>query len=148
MTNPSETQIRELIDRRVAAVRAKDVAPLVEALAPEAVLFDVVPPLQRGGSEAVGAKTAEWFASYDGPIGYDVRDLVITAGEDVAFCRYLYHVSGELKAGGSVSMWVRSTVCFRRIDGAWRIVHEHTSVPFGPESGRASLDLEPPPAPA
>ena len=40
-------------------------------------------------------------------------------------------------------MWVRTTVCFRKIDGTWLITHEHNSVPFNPETGKASLDLAP-----
>jgi ketosteroid isomerase-like protein len=44
--------------------------------------------------------------------------------------------------GSAVDMWVRSTVCLRT-SGDWLIVHEHTSVPFDAESGRATLDLTP-----
>lgn len=40
-------------------------------------------------------------------------------------------------------MWVRATLGYRRIDGAWRIVHDHESVPFDPGTGRALIDLEP-----
>ena len=40
-------------------------------------------------------------------------------------------------------MWVRATTCYRKIDGTWMITHEHQSVPFDTESGKASLDLEP-----
>ena len=40
-------------------------------------------------------------------------------------------------------MWVRATLGCRRIDGDWVIVHDHESVPFDPESGRALIDLAP-----
>jgi ketosteroid isomerase-like protein len=40
-------------------------------------------------------------------------------------------------------MWVRATLCLRRIDGKWMIAHEHQSVPFDVETGKASLDLKP-----
>jgi hypothetical protein len=33
-------------------------------------------------------------------------------------------------------------VCFRKFGGAWRIVHEHDSVPFDPTTGRAVLAPE------
>jgi ketosteroid isomerase-like protein len=45
--------------------------------------------------------------------------------------------------GRAVDMWVRSTVCFFKGEGGWVIEHEHTSVPFDAESGRASVDLQP-----
>jgi len=38
---------------------------------------------------------------------------------------------------------VRATVCYRKIDGKWMIVHEHFSVPFDMETLKASLDLKP-----
>jgi ketosteroid isomerase-like protein len=40
-------------------------------------------------------------------------------------------------------MWVRFTVCLRKIDGHWMVTHEHASVPFDVETGRASVDLAP-----
>jgi ketosteroid isomerase-like protein len=40
-------------------------------------------------------------------------------------------------------MWIRSTTCFRKFDGEWKVVHEHNSVPFDPATGTAALDLEP-----
>lgn len=40
-------------------------------------------------------------------------------------------------------MWVRATLCFRRVDGEWLIVHDQVSVPFDIRSGRGVADLEP-----
>jgi ketosteroid isomerase-like protein len=45
--------------------------------------------------------------------------------------------------GKAVDMWVRSTMGLQRRDGVWVITHEHNSVPFDAESGKASLDLAP-----
>ncbi len=138
-----EAQIRHLMEARAVAVREKDVDAVMAALAPDALLFDALPPLLRSGAEAIRAKTAEWAGWYDGPIGYEIRDLNITAGADVAFCHYLNRVSGTLTNGQGVGMWLRSTVCLHKTAGAWTIVHEHTSVPFDPETGQASLTIEP-----
>jgi ketosteroid isomerase-like protein len=69
--------------------------------------------------------------------------LKVTAGGDVGFCSFLYHVSGTLAVGGEVDMWVRATLCCRRIDGRWLVTHDHESVPFDPTSGQALTDLEP-----
>ena len=73
----------------------------------------------------------------------DERDLSVTAGGDAAFCHYLYRVTGTMTNGREVDMWVRSTICFRKVGGEWLVAHEHTSVPFDAESGRASVDLKP-----
>jgi uncharacterized protein (TIGR02246 family) len=136
-------QIRALIEARVAAVQAKDVAGLVASDAPQVVMFDVLPPLAYQGLATVRERAEKWVAGYRGPIGYEIRDVQIAAGQDVAFAHYLYHVTGELNDGTRVAMWVRATLGLQKADGAWQIVHDHESVPFDPATGQASLDLTP-----
>lgn len=138
-----ETRIRGIIEARAEAVRAKDVDALMAHHAPDVLMFDALNPLQYVGSDAVRARSQEWFSWYRGPIGYEVRDLKVTAGDEAAFCHYLYRVSGTMTNGKEVDMWVRSTVCFRKTDGEWLVAHEQTSVPFDAESGKASVDLKP-----
>ena len=36
-----------------------------------------------------------------------------------------------------------SPSAFSKIDGAWVVTHEHVSVPFDMETGKAACDLEP-----
>jgi uncharacterized protein (TIGR02246 family) len=138
-----EAQLRALIDNRVEAVRNKDANALMSQHAPDVLMFDALNPLQYIGADKVRARAEEWLSWYQGPIGYEVRDLSITAGEEAAFCHYLYRVSGTMTNGKEVEMWVRSTVCFRKIEGKWMVAHEHSSVPFDAESGKASVDLKP-----
>jgi uncharacterized protein (TIGR02246 family) len=139
----SETEIRDLIERRAEAVRAKDVATATSLFSTDVLTFDVVNPMQRVGVEGVRPRTEQWFASFHGPIGYETRDVRVTASDDVAFAHYTYRVSGTLATGDELEMWNRATLCFRKIDGRWRVTHEHDSVPFDPETGLASTDLEP-----
>ena len=140
---PDEAQIRGIIEQRVRAVRDKDINALMSNHAPDVLSFDVLNPLQNTGAEIIRGRAEKWLSSYQSPIGYEVRDLSITTDETVAFCHYLYRVSGTLKDGGEVDMWVRATVGLRKIDGKWTITHEHQSVPFDVETGKASLDLKP-----
>lgn len=141
--NENAAQIRAIIYERVEGVKNKDVNALIINHAPEVTAFDVLDPLHYKGVETIKKRAENWLSAYETEIGYEVRDLDITSGEKVAFCRYFYRVSGILKTGVEVSMWVRATVCFEKIDGEWKIVHEHQSVPFNVETGKASLDLEP-----
>lgn len=143
MTGNAEQELRDLVAERVAAVHAKDPAPLAARQAADVIAFNVLPPLQLHGKTEVEVQTQTWFDSYPGGIGYDVRDLHITADGDVGFCSFLYHVSGELADGSQVSMWVRATLGCQRIDGTWLITHDHESVPFDAETGRALIDLQP-----
>ncbi len=138
-----EAQIRALIDDRAKAVRDKNVNEAISSIAPNIVSFDVVNPFQQMGSDASKKRAENWFSSFEGPIGYEIRDLSITAGHNVAFSHGLSHVSATRTDGGKLDMWWRTTVCFRKIDEKWMVTHEHNSVPFDVESGKASLDFKP-----
>jgi uncharacterized protein (TIGR02246 family) len=139
----AEAQIRDLIEKRVQAVHDKDLNALMSNHAPDVLSFDVLEPLQNSGADTIRRRAERWFALYQSAIGYEVRDLNVTAGDEVAFCSYLYHVTGTQQGGANVDMWVRATVCLHKMNDKWLIVHEHQSVPFNPETGKASLDLKP-----
>jgi len=139
----NEAQVRAIIDDRSKAVRAKDINDAVSHYAPDIVSFDVVNPLQHIGSGSSRKRAEEWFSSFQGPIGYEIRDLSITVAETLAFSHGLSHVSATRIDGGQLDMWWRTTICFHKLDGNWMITHEHNSVPFDVESGKASLDLKP-----
>ena len=104
--------------------------------------FDLIDPLAYDGLEAIRQRLATWFASFDGPIGFEQRELVVETGGGVAFVHSLNHVSGTTHSG-EVDMWWRATLCLCKVDSAWSVVHSHSSVPFNLESGKASIGLKP-----
>ena len=143
MADDSAAQIRAIIAARAAAVGAGDLDAMLADVAPDAEMFDVVDPLRRRGVAALRARAAEWLSAYDGPVAWEDRDVMVVAEGDVGFSHGLSRVTGRLKAGGTVDMWFRKTLGFRRIAGRWRIVHDHGSVPFDPATGKPSLGLKP-----
>ncbi|HYD36886.1 MAG TPA: nuclear transport factor 2 family protein [Allosphingosinicella sp.] len=140
-----EDAIRALIDERTAAMRDKDAARAVATLAADVVAFELAPPLALAGESARDeAGLAAWLAGWDGPVGIEIRDLHVETGGDIGWSRSLNRLHGALRGGRRVDMWMRSTLAFRREEGAWRIVHGHSSVPFLMDgSFRAAIDLEP-----
>jgi uncharacterized protein (TIGR02246 family) len=138
-----EATIRELIDGFVKAIRAKDINGVMSVFAPEVVSFDLGPPLQHGGGEIFMKRWQELFELYQNPIEYEVRDLSIIAGDDVAFSHSLNRVGGTMKNGRKSDRWLRWTACYHKTNGKWLIVHEHVSVPVDLGNGKAMLDLKP-----
>ncbi|HEV7730794.1 MAG TPA: nuclear transport factor 2 family protein [Candidatus Binatia bacterium] len=67
----------------------------------------------------------------------------MTVGGDVAFTRSLNRFGGTTADGTHDASWLCSTLCLRKIDGRWKLVHEHVSVPFDMQTNAALLDLEP-----
>lgn len=139
----NESQVRKLIDDWASAFRARDVDRIMACYAPDIVAFDVVPPLQYRGTAAYRNDWEEMMSLCDGPNGIEMRDLTVAAADDVAFSHCLSHFTGKQTDGNAIDMWMRVTVCFRKIDGKWLAVHEHVSAPIDMESGKALFDLKP-----
>jgi PhnB protein len=144
-TTTAREQIRALLNDRAAAITARDAHRAVALYSPEVISFSLAPPLCYAGDEVRDPAGIEsWFRTWAGPIGYDIGDPVIEAGDEVAFCHGLTHMTGTKTDGERVDMWFRCTVGLRRTAAAWRITHEHDSTPFYMDgSGRAATDLKP-----
>jgi ketosteroid isomerase-like protein len=139
-----EADIRQRIDKLAGAIHAMDLETVMSIFAPDVVSFDVEPPLQHVGVEAKRKNWERVFAAYQYPLGYEIRDLTITVGDDVAFAHSLNRLSGTLRSGTTATgFWVRATTCFQKINGDWFIAHDQVSVPLDMASGVALLNLEP-----
>ncbi|MGV9771373.1 YybH family protein [Streptosporangium sp. NPDC003464] len=136
-------EIRRQIDKIVEGLRTKDLEGLKRLYTPDVVSFDIEPPLQHVGTEA---KLKNWnnvFTLFQ-DVNYEIRDLTLTVGDDVAFGHCFGRLSGTLKNRTATDgMWVRATFCFRKIDGNWLIAHDQVSVPLDIPSGKGVTDLQP-----
>ncbi|WP_242900729.1 YybH family protein [Actinomadura terrae] len=138
-----EAEIRQRIGRLVAGIQAKDHEGLERLYATDVVSFDVEPPLRHVG---LASKMSNWKTvfTFFREVTYEVRDLTVTARDELAFGHCFGRLSGTLENGTATSgIWVRVTFCFQKIDGTWLIVHDQASVPFDIQTGRGVTDLEP-----
>ena len=139
----TQAEIRALFERQSEAMRAKDLDGLMSFYSPDVVYFDIVPPLQFVGSEALRARFSRWFDGFDGPMGVDSSELTVSVGGDIAVVHWFSRVRGTLKNGREVGTWVRATSCWQRSDQEWLVMHEHISCPVDLASGKAVTDLQP-----
>lgn len=120
-----ETEVRDLLKAWTEAVKRRDVQGILKSHSPDIVMFDVPPPEQLRGKNAYEDSWNLFFQYFpnDGGV-FDITEMEIVASGDLA---YAY---GLLRCGGRDSSFpVRLTVCLKRANGAWTIVHEHHSVP-------------------
>ncbi|MFC0032098.1 YybH family protein [Micromonospora chaiyaphumensis] len=138
-----DTSIRQQIDGIVEGLRNKDLEALRRLYTTDVVSFDVEPPLQHVGIDAKLKNWANVFAFFD-TVSYEVRDLTLTVGDDVAFGHAFGRLSGTLHDGTATNgMWVRATFCLQKIDGTWLIAHDQVSVPLDIRTGKGVVDLRP-----
>src|SRR5215204_1366149 len=95
----TESEVRALLDSRSEAVWTKDIDRLMSFYSPDIVYFDIVPGLQYTGSDALRPRFLEWFESFEGSIGQEMRDLNISASGNLAVAHMLIRASGTLKNG-------------------------------------------------
>jgi ketosteroid isomerase-like protein len=138
-----EADILALLETRYQAHHNKDGASIAAAYAPDAAVFSLAPPLIHHGVDPVEKQT--WLDSWATPVEIESRDFKLTVSGDFAFGHGFLRLSGTKKGPeGTVSFWMRSTVCLQRQGTGWRIVHEHVSVPFYMDGSlRPAFDLQP-----
>ena len=135
MTNASEavddaSQLRSLIEAWAEAVRAKDIDAVMRHYAPDVVVFDVMPPLFVKGAEAYRRNWQGWFDALDGQADFHFVELHLEVSGDLAYCFSVNRLRARYRDGAKHDAQTRATVCFRKIDWRWLVVHEHASVPM------------------
>lgn len=132
--------IERVIVARNRALSAKDAEAVADCQTADFVCFSMAPPLVARDPSGLQA----WFDTWDGPIGYDVQDLTVVGGADVAFAHALVNLTGRKHEGYAADIWFRLTLGLRREPTGWKIAHEHDSTPFYMDgSFRAAVDLRP-----
>ena len=125
--NSDEAAIRAQIEAWAAAVRGRDMAGILRGHAADMIMFDVPPPLQLRGIAAYEESWPQFYDASPKPIKFDIVDLKITAGTDVAFAVALMRCA--VTEGGNLDLDFRLTVGLRKVEGQWLVTHEHHSIP-------------------
>jgi uncharacterized protein (TIGR02246 family) len=124
-----EAEIRSLIARWARAVREEDRAAIRENHDPDIVMFDVPPPFISRGLDAYMATWEIFFSRAEKPVAFDLSDLQVTCGADVAVATAIGRCVDVDPSGKREPLQFRLTMGFRKIDGQWRVMHEHHSLP-------------------
>ena len=128
-TSKDETEIRKLIDQWAKAVREEDTAGIRANHDPGILMFDVPPPFLSRGLDAYMKSWDLFYSSQEKPVTFDFDDIQITAGHDVAFATALGKCIYIDPTGKTEPLDFRLTMGLRKIEGQWRITHEHHSLP-------------------
>jgi len=138
-----EARIHELLNAWVTALCRKDIEGVVAHYAPDLVTYDLIPPLEHEGVVAYRRIVEWWFSTIEGPVTYELKDVHMAVGENVAFVRSLNHIGFRAHDGTDHDNWVRCTLGLRKLGGKWKVLHQHYSVAFDMETGKALMDLRP-----
>lgn len=131
-TQQDEVEIRRLIAAWSAALEAKDVDALTADYLSDSVLYDAIPPYKVVGRDAIREVWNNCLPYFPEKFKSEHRDITIHVFGDIALMHCLHHFVPIPADHPSGQTWLRVTVGYRRIDGKWKVVHEHISAPFNP----------------
>lgn len=138
-----EAAIRRLISKWSNALEAKDADGLVADYADDAVLFDAIPPYKTVGREAIRQLWLNCLPYFPEHFKSEHRDVVVHVAGDMAIMHGVHRFVPTPADHPSGQTWMRVTVAYRRINGQWKSVHDHISIPFNPMNNQAWFIRDP-----
>ncbi|MFT6466104.1 nuclear transport factor 2 family protein [Halopseudomonas sp.] len=140
-SNNDQSAIEALLDQLDHAHARRDADAIVAVYSPDALIFDLAPPLLHRGMQR--NTVAAWLATWDGPVQIEAQDVDLRLDGNLAWLTALNRFTGD-QGGKPQDVWFRSTIYFAKTEKQWRIIHHHSSVPFYMDgSYRAAVDLQP-----
>jgi ketosteroid isomerase-like protein len=128
--NNAESQVRTVLETWAKATRENRTGDVLKNHVPDLVVFDVLPPMKYDSADAYRQSWGDWQPEVQGEGQFDLENLMVTAGNDVAFAHCFIRCGGNTPEGRSLQDVVRATFCLCKVDGAWKVSHQHVSKPF------------------
>lgn len=125
-----ENQIKALLEAWAKATRQNRQDIILKNHKSDLVIFDVLPPLKYESAESYRRSWAAWQPEVQGEGRFELEDVCIRAGVDIAFAHCFIRCGGTMPDGRTFEDLVRATFCLEKIGGLWWVSHQHVSKPF------------------
>jgi len=129
MISKNESDIRNLINNWLTGIRNRNLDEILPSHSSDILMFDLPGPVQLRGIDAYKKSWYPLFMWLREAGAFDLSEINITAGEDVAFATALIHCKGTEASGEPAEVLGRLTIGLRKTDGQWIVTHEHHSEP-------------------
>jgi uncharacterized protein (TIGR02246 family) len=133
--------VRDVLDAYRDAVRSKDVDALLALYDPEVRIFDMWGTWTYEGAAAWRKNVEDWFGSLGSEnVAVEFDDVRTLGAGDLLVAQAFVTYKGLSAEGRELrAMQNRVTMTLAKREGAWRIVHEHSSSPADFETGKVNL---------
>ena len=126
-------------------LRAQTGQQVAAEFSDDAVMYDPMPPTFNG-RKAIEKHMVEVYSALRNPRA-ELLSLHIEVDHDLAFAFSAQRMmTFDDKGQKTGEMIMRVTDCYRKIDGKWKVVHNHSSLPVDMQTGKMLLkaDLDAP----
>lgn len=128
--NNDEMAIRKILNDWTLATREGRQDDVLRNHSENVLIYDVLPPVKYESAAEYRASWDEWQPQAQGEMRFELEDLSITAGPDVAFAHGILQCGGTLPNGQAFRDTVRATFCLRKTGEKWSVSHQHLSKPY------------------
>lgn len=119
----------------------KDTPRLMALYAPDAVIYDAIPPF-ASHVDGLRAKVADCLRYFPDDFAVETREVQVEASGDLASAHFIWHFTKLPPGHPAGRHWLRSSLVLRRTAEGWRIIHDHCSAPFDPYTEKVVLSPE------
>lgn len=139
--NAPEKEIFQLLNTYKTAAMAKDVDTFISLYAQEVVIYDMWSQWSYQGRTAWQNAVNNWFNSLgDEQVIIEITSPQLIIGQQLATIHALVTFKGLSAAGKELhAMRNRFTWVLKNQNGAWEILHEHSSAPINSETSKVIL---------
>ena len=134
--------IEQMLTEYAESVRAKDVDRFMALYSEDVQVFDMWGRWSYDGAAPWREMAAEWFGSLGSEqVAVEFDDVQTVVGDEIAIAHAFVTYKGlsaegeELRAMNNRMTWALR----KQPDGAWQVVHEHSSAPADFETGKVQL---------
>lgn len=128
----AQSRIRSILESWAQATRLGRQDDVLSSHAPSVLIDDVLPPMKYMSAYAYRRSWDDWQPETQGESRFELEDLSVTAGPDIAFTHGFIQCGGTLPSGRTFQDADRATSCLRKVDGDWKVYHQHLSKPLRP----------------
>lgn len=132
-----EQQIHALLTKWRTALEARDLDTMFEDYADDALLYDACPPYKTEGRAGIRQVWEACLPYFPDEFKSEHSDLQVHVSGDVALVHGMHHFIPTPPEHPCGMTWMRITIGFKRIEGHWKVIHEHCSIPFNPMTNEA-----------
>lgn len=130
----SRQAVVRTINAWAGAFCARDLDALISLYADDAMIFDAIPPLRERPGDSFRTKLEHCLPYFPETFSWETAEDRLEVSDDIAFAHRLFKYTCEDPNHPATQTWLRHTVGLKRINGGWKIIHDHVSLPFDPET--------------
>ena len=143
----SFSTVEEVLENYKASVSERDVEKFLRSYSEKIDLYDCWTKWECNGLKEWRKSVESWFQelSEEGlNLKVTFSDMSIEEGESVAFAKCAITYAAYVQSSSEIVRQITNRFTFGlcKVDESWQIVHEHSSLPIDPATGKGMFHLK------